>query len=249
MPEGPQMVVIKEEVEHFIGQRLLSAEGNAQEIPFERIKGNELIDVKTFGKELLFCFKDFTIRIHLMLFGKYAIDSKLNRVLRLGFVFEGGYINFYACECRFIEVPLDGVYDWTIDVMNKKFNGAVAVEKLLNKPKQIICEALLDQNILAGVGNKLKNESLFRRQVHPESIVGEIPKNVLKGLVDECVKLSFEYLEAKHVGSDNELWQVYKRKECVRDHIPIRKEKIGKSGRTCYYCDKCQKLYLSDEQL
>lgn len=247
MPEGPQMMFLKEQAEHFIGQKIVSADGNAKDIDFGAIKGKHLVDIRTFGKEILFCFPGFTIRIHLMLFGKYAIDSELNRLLRLGLHFENGEINFYATECRFITEPLEEVYDFSADVMNKKFDKKKALDKLLTKPNQLICEALLDQHTLAGVGNKIKNEVLFRRRVHPESTVGQIPKTELKKLIDECVKLSFEYLEWKHEETDNDNWEAYKKNECPRDHIPIIRQKIGKSKRTCYFCDKCQRLYVEEE--
>jgi endonuclease VIII len=246
MPEGPQMILLKEEVDQFTGQLVKRVEGNAKEIAFDKINNKRLTNVKTFGKEILFCFPQVTLRIHLMLFGKYAIDNELNRALRLGLQFETGTINFYACECKLIEVPIDDAYDWSIDVMNPSFDRQKALDKLLSKPKQLICEALLDQNVLAGVGNKLKNDVLFRKQVHPESVVGEIPQKVLQGLINECVNLSFQYLNAKREGSDAELWQVYKRTECPRDHVPIQKQKIGKGNRSCYFCDKCQKLYVQD---
>lgn len=244
MPEGPQMVFLKEQLEHFIGHQLLEASGNAKDIPFGKIKGKKLTGIQTFGKEILLTFGVSTVRIHLMLFGKVAIDAELDRALRLGLEFENGQVNFYACECKFITVPLGEVYDWTADVMNSAFNPDKALEKLQNKPKELICEALLDQHILAGVGNKIKNEVLFRRRVHPESLAGEIPADVLRHLVHECVKLSAEYLEWKREGIENEHWLVYKKEECPRDHIPLRKEKIGRSKRTCYFCDRCQYLYL-----
>lgn len=246
MPEGPQMVFLKEQLEHFIDHVVLSVKGNAKDIPGDRITGRTLTDIKTFGKEILFCFNDFTVRVHLMLFGKYAIDTELNRVLRLGFQFDNGDLNFYAAECRFIEAPLDTIYDWTADVMNPTFDPKKALKKLQNKPRLIICEALLDQNILAGVGNKIKNEVLFRQQIHPESLVGEIPKKELQKLIQDCVVLSRDYLQWKKEGIDNEPWKVYKKKECPRDLIPIQKEKLGKSGRSCYFCDRCQKLYTTD---
>jgi endonuclease-8 len=238
MPEGPQMVFLKEQAEHLVGQRVLRASGNAKEIPFEKLHHQELHAIKTFGKEILFCFPGVTVRIHLMLFGKCAIDSELDRVLRFGLEFENGVINFYACECRFIAEPLDSIYDWSVDVLSPSFRRDKALQKLQNKPAELICEGLLDQHILAGVGNKIKNEVLFRRRVHPESIVGEIPEPQLKGLVDECVKLSFEYLEWKRDGADNEHWEVYKKEECPRDNIPLLKQKIGRSKRTCYFCDR-----------
>lgn len=247
MPEGPQMVFLKEQAEQFIGQRVLKAAGSAKDIPFDEMAGQALTNMKTFGKEIFFCFPNFTIRIHLMLFGKYAIDCEMNRELRLGLWFEEGFIHFYACECRFIRKPLDEIYDWSTDVLHISFDAEKALLKLQNKPNQLICEALLDQHIFAGVGNKIKNEVLFRRRIHPESIVGEIPENEQKRLIQECVKLSAEYLEWKREGVEDEHWEVYKKDECPRDHIPVRKEKIGKSRRSCYFCDKCQRLYLGEE--
>jgi len=246
MPEGPQMVFLQEQAAQFIGQQILKAEGEAQNISFAKLTGQELTNIKTFGKELLFCFPDFTLRIHLLLFGKYAINGRLNRALRLGLTFETGEINFYACDCRLLSEPLPAVYDWRTDVMHDSFDLEKARQKLISKPQRLICDALLDQAILAGVGNGIKNEVLFRRQIHPESLVGEIPESDLRHLIQACVTFSHEYLLRLQAGTVDECWQVYKQKECPRDHIPLRKEKTGKTGRSGYFCDKCQHLYLAD---
>src|SRR3954468_19610943 len=172
MPEGPQMVFLKEQLQHFIGQQLVIVRGSAINIPFDEIQGRTLTGIETFGKEILFCLGPSTIRIHLMLFGKFALDNELNRALRLGLQFENGEVNFYSCECKFISQPLDEVYDWSIDVLHPSFNTGKAAEKLQARPNELICEALLDQHIFAGVGNKIKNEVLFRRRIHPESLAG-----------------------------------------------------------------------------
>ncbi|WP_207534737.1 endonuclease [Desertivirga arenae] len=244
MPEGPQMVFLKDLAEQFVGQTVLTASGTAKGIPFDKINGSVLNEIKTFGKELLFCFPGFTIRVHLMLFGKFAINSTLDRVLKVGFEFENGELNFYSCDCRFIEKPLDEVYNWKADVMNKDFDKEEARIKLEKKQKDLICEALMDQSILAGVGNKIKNESLFASHVHPESIVSAIPKKKLEAIIDACVKLSGNYLQWQQDGEVEPHWKVYKKSDCPRDHISLRKEKIGKTGRTSYFCDKCQELYV-----
>ncbi|GAB3528775.1 endonuclease [Pontibacter brevis] len=192
MPEGPQMAYLKEQTEQFIGQPVLNATGSARHIPFDLLIESVLTDIKTFGKEILFCFSDFTIRVHLMLFGKYAINGALNRELRFGLELDTGEINFYACDVRFIYQPLDLVYDWSTDVMHPTFDSRKALKKLAGKPKLLISEALLDQGILAGVGNIIKNEALFRRRIHPASQVGEIPEKELLNLITECVRFSFE---------------------------------------------------------
>ena len=239
------MVFLKELTSQFVNQPVLKAEGSAAGIPFDEVAGRVLTAVETFGKELLFCFPGFALRVHLMLFGKYVLNGELDRELVLGLAFPGGFLNFYACRCSLLREPLAGLYDWRTDVMHPSFDADGAVAKLAARPERLVCEALLDQHVLAGVGNGIKNESLFLSRVHPLSLVGAVPRAVLKRLVLTCVRFSFEYLRWKREGA-GEPWQVYRQKACPRDHIPLRAEKLGKSGRSCYYCYKCPQLYLPD---
>ncbi len=53
----------------------------------------------------------------------------------------------------------------------------------------MICDALLDQEIFAGSGNIIKNESLFMARIHPESICYQIPDEQLKELLKDVVKI------------------------------------------------------------
>jgi endonuclease-8 len=57
MPEGPQMVFLRELTAPFVNQPVLKAGGNAAGIPFDGVTGQVLTAVETFGKELLFCFR------------------------------------------------------------------------------------------------------------------------------------------------------------------------------------------------
>ncbi|WP_207427561.1 DNA-formamidopyrimidine glycosylase family protein [Pedobacter sp. SYSU D00535] len=243
MPEGPQIVYLKEQTNQFIGQELISIEGSVIASNEKNLAGQSLIDIKTFGKEILFCFTRVTIRVHLMLFGRYAIDGEMNRKLTLELEFENGRINFYASSCRLIEAPVETIYDWSVDVMSASFDERRAVIKLQGKPQQFICDALLDQNILAGVGNKIKNEVLFRRQVHPLSKVKDVPEAKLRELVKECVTVSKQYFQWKRDALDEEKWLVYKKTTCPRDGVLLVVEKLGRSKRSCYFCEQCQQLY------
>ncbi|QNF34019.1 endonuclease [Adhaeribacter swui] len=245
MPEGPRIAFLKEQLDPFVGQTLVEAQGTAKNIPFALLPEQTLIEIKTFGKELLLCFPDFALRIHLMFFGKYAINAELNRELQLGLMFETGVVNFYACDCRYIPEPLDQLYDWTTDVLHPAFDQDKALEQLQRKPDQLICDAIQDQTILAGVGNGIKNEVLFRTQLHPLSTVGAIPEIKLKNLIRTCVAFSHEYLSWKQEGANTNNWLVYQRNTCPRDLVPLRKEKLGKTKRSCYYCEMCQELYSS----
>ena len=84
-------------------------------------------------------------------------------------------------------------------------------------------------------------------KMNPLSVVGEIPPAVLQRLVRACVQQSNAYLEHLRDGRLPEYWLVYRKKECLRDGLPLRREKLGKTNRSCYYCEHCQQLYAGEE--
>jgi endonuclease-8 len=178
MPEGPSIVILKEEVQSFIGKKIIKVEGNSR-LDIQRLSGKKIIDFKSWGKHFLICFKDFTVRIHFMLFGSYRINEQKESAPRLRLIFKDGELNFYACSIKFIEEDIDEVYDWKSDVMNKGFDEQDDKKKLQQKPEMMVCDALLDQNIFAGVGNIIKNEVLYRIHVKPETKVGDLPEKKL----------------------------------------------------------------------
>ncbi|MFN2440799.1 MAG: endonuclease, partial [Chitinophagaceae bacterium] len=93
------------------------------------------------------------------------INAKKATAPRLSLQFENGEINFYSCSVRFIEEPLNEVYDWPADVLNEAWDAKAARKKLKAQPERLVCDALLDQSIFSGVGNIIKNEVLFRIKV------------------------------------------------------------------------------------
>jgi endonuclease VIII len=140
-----------------------------------------------------------------------------------------------------LEEPLDEVFDWRSEVMNEKFDRKLALKKLKENAEEDIVDALIDQHIFTGVGNKIRNEVLFRVMVHPLSKVKAIPDKKLKDIIDDCVKFSLEMLEWKRNGVMDDNLVIYKRKECPRDKMPIVHQKLG--SRTVHFCEKCQELY------
>ncbi len=130
MPEGPSIVILKEAVQSFAGEMILEAESSVKEIDVAALRGKNVTTFKSWGKHFLICLPDFTIRIHLMLFGSYMINSRKTSPARLSLRFRNGEINFYACSVSRIDVPLDKIYDWSEDVMNSAWNPQKAIEKL-----------------------------------------------------------------------------------------------------------------------
>ena len=242
MPEGPSIVILKEAVQIFKGQKVIKVEGNTK-IDKDRMKGEKIIDVKSWGKHFLICFPNFAVRIHFMLFGSYRINEEKDTPPRLSIIFKQGKLNFYACSVQVIDEPLDLVYDWTADVMNDGWDPKKAKKKLKSLPDLMVCDALLDQQIFAGVGNIIKNEVLFRIFVHPKSTIGNLPVKQLNLLIKEARNYSFDFLEWKKQYVLRKHWLAHTKRSCPRCQIPLIKEYLGRTNRRSFFCNNCQVLY------
>lgn len=243
MPEGPSIVIAKEQMQSFVGKEVVAVEGNSK-TDIQRMEHQVLSDIKSWRKHLLLCFNGFTVRIHFLLFGSYLINETKTTPLRLGLVFATGTINFYAASVKFLEGDVNTHYDWSVDVMNEHWDEKKALEKLGKIPAGLICDALLEQDIFAGVGNIIKNEVLYRVKIHPESLVGEIPAKDLKNIVKEARKYSFEFLEWKKEYTLKKHWLAHTKKVCLRCNLPIYRKITGKKNRRSFFCTSCQKLFI-----
>jgi len=243
MPEGPSIVILKEAVQSFKGKKIIKVGGNTK-IEMPVLEGQRVIDFKSWGKHFLICFRKFTIRIHFMLFGSYRINEEKETPPRLALQFENGFLNFYACSVKLITEPPDEVYDWSADVLSDTWDPGKARKKLKAMPDLLVCDALLEQNIFAGVGNIIKNEVLFRIRVHPRSKTGKLPAKQLNLLIKEAVNYSYDFLEWKKAYVLKKHWLAHTKKICPRCNIPLIKEHLGKTNRRSFFCNNCQLLYL-----
>lgn len=242
MPEGPSIVILKEAVQAFKGKKILEAGGYAK-INYDLIINKKVKDVKSWGKHFLICFDSFFIRVHLLLFGTYRINEQKNVNPSLSLRFANGELNFYTSSVQLTEKEADEVYDWSGDVMNKAWNARKASAKLKACPDMLVCDALLDQQIFAGVGNIIKNEVLFRIRLHPESRLGKIPPAKKRALLKEAVQYSFDFLEWKKAFVLKKHWLAHTKKICPRCNIPFQKAHLGKTKRRSFFCNNCQVLY------
>lgn len=125
--------------------------------------------------------------------------------------------------------------------------------RLMRRAKSGIKAVLLDQTVVAGVGNIYADESLWAAKIHPESRVQDIPRKKLDALYEGLVKilrLSIEkggstdrnYVDAEgKKGSYLSFANVFRRegKPCHRCGTPIVKLRVA--GRGTHICPFCQK--------
>src|SRR5512145_2492246 len=96
MPEGPTIVILREQVARFAGRRILRAAGNAR-IDLVRLHGRRVAAFRSWGKHFLIDLGDFALRVHFLMFGSYTIDERKPRAPRLSLGFASGELNLYSC--------------------------------------------------------------------------------------------------------------------------------------------------------
>lgn len=131
----------------------------------------------------------------------------------------------------------------TASYLKEALSGRVAAIKLM----------LLDQRIVAGLGNIYVCEALFRAGIAPVKAAGKVTRAALERLVPEIQSVLREAIEAggstlrDYAQPDGELgyfskrFDVYDREgqPCVRCAAPIKR--IVQGGRSTWSCAKCQK--------
>jgi len=241
MPEGPSIVILREEVARFARRKILAASGNAK---FDKAPlVGRCPTFRSWGKHFLIEVPGFAVRVHFLMFGSYTIDTRKDREPRLRLGFRDGEINFYSCAVKPLEAPVDEIYDWRGDVMSDDWDPAMARRKLRAMPDTLVCDALLDQNVFAGVGNIIKNEVLFRIRVHPLSTIGALPVAKLRALVREARQYSFDFLEWKKQYVLRKHWLAHNRSICASCGSKLTRAYLGVTDRRTFYCERCQPRY------
>lgn len=244
MPEGPSLVIAREFIASFAGKTIIEASGNAA-IDMELLTGRKILAIRTWGKHLLIMLKNTTVRIHFLMFGTYSVNEQIraDRSVRLRLRFKKDVVYFYTCAVKLLEGDADDLYDWEADVMGDDWNAARARKKLKKQPEVMVCDALLDQEIFAGVGNIIKNEVLYRIRLHPETLLGDVPPRMLTSLINEARNYSFDFLEWKKAYVLKKHWLIYTKKKCKRCDLPVVKAYCGTTKRRTFFCENCQLKY------
>lgn len=245
MPEGPSLVLLKEDILQFRRKKVIVAGGNAA-IDTDQLRGRQLNEIKTWGKQLFLVFSGkITIRIHLLMFGAYSIDERirLKRSVKLELHFNTGILYFYTCSVKEMAPGWEKSYDWNADLLSKKWDPRGARAKLKQLPGTLACDALLDQEIFSGSGNIVKNEVLFRIYLHPESKLGAIPAKTISLLIKETRQYCYDFLKWKRENKLKSNWRIIGKKKCPRCDLPVQKKYCGKTRRRTFFCNNCQNKY------
>lgn len=135
------------------------------------------------------------------------------------------------------------------------FDRAEVLRRIRTQGNTAIGEALLNQRLVAGIGNVFKSEILFVAGIDPFAAASELSDAVLTRLIDEAQRLlranvldgsqtlstAIGRRTTRSLDPSAKLW-VYGRggKPCRTCGTPIRAKKTGPEARVTYWCPECQ---------
>jgi endonuclease-8 len=241
MPEGPSLLHLRNKLLPFKGKVVKKAGGYGP-MPTEWINGKKLLDIITWGKHLLFVFANGTVRVHLMLFGEILVNErkKVNRSFFLEFA--NDEINGYVVKAKKLKGKPGEVYDWRVDILHEDFDGAHVKTLLKTQAGKTIDDVLMNQQIFSGVGNKIRNEALYRAGIHPLSITGKIPAAKITRLIKEVVKYADIFYQKLEKNGVNKNFAVYQQ-EYAADGSEVTMQVLPKSKRKIFFSEHRQTLY------
>ncbi|XP_067838628.1 endonuclease 8-like 3 [Heptranchias perlo] len=262
MVEGPGCTLNGEKIRTRVkeGQRVVELRGSAttqvcgQKVScqdgFGLLKGKVYTGVKTLGKELFIYFGLTALRVHFGMHGSMRINSSERRhnggapaVLEIQLTsdlicfFDCTVDNRSTCECEQKVKLME-----ELDVCSAKFSCSRAEDELKRHGARMLCDVLLDQTVLPGVGNIIKNESMFDSSFHPAVKIWQLSAEQIHHLVKVTRDFTILFYKCRKMGSAlYKHYKVYKRSSCGQCNGKITVCRLGENNRMTYFCSCCQK--------
>jgi endonuclease VIII len=146
------------------------------------------------------------------------------------------------------------------DVLSEEFDAEAALARMFERRQEALADALLDQSVLAGVGNVFKSEICFVQGLHPFRAVGTLTRdeaaatiecaqkllkaNVLEDSGDLIVTYRGQQRRTTHASDPGASLWVYGRagEPCRRCDERIRRRIQGVDARVTFWCPRCQPM-------
>ena len=224
----------------------------------ERLRGRTVTDITRRGKRIILTLDDENrFYVHLGMTGRLTVESSNAPVEK--------HTHFIANlsdrgrQLRFRDPRRFGGIWWMgRDSCDERMGPeplslrSAQLSKRLARTTRAIKNVLLDQTVIAGVGNIYADEALFAARIHPLRRANELAQDEIRRL-NRAMKLTLrravrhrgstlrDYVDAEGVGGAfQNLHRVYDRagEPCRSCRHPV--ERIVLGGRSTHFCPKCQ---------
>jgi endonuclease VIII len=264
MPEGPTLHRVARDLTEWIGGQKLAVSSPQGRFADEakRIDGATLRRVEACGKHLFHEFSgDHVLHVHLGLYGKHRkYDNpppEPRGAVRVRMVGKQHTVDLVGPnQCELIDA--DGMQEIVDrlgpDPLRDGADPAKAWAKI-SRSRTPVGQLLMDQSVVAGLGNIYRAELLWRHKIHPKSPGKALSEPQWKAiwkdsktLMELAVKHGLILTAGKIPKGDRptlkERFNIYKRPTCPRCGGDV--VTFTQAGRTVYACDGCQPVLTAD---
>jgi endonuclease-8 len=234
------------------------------------VTGRSIEKCESVGKHLLIWFSgDLILRTHMRMSGSWHLYrpgeawQRPARDMRVRLDTDAWVaVAFNVPVAEFLrarDLPRDRVLaPLGPDLLSSSFDRDEARRRLAAAGPRPIGEALLDQRVVAGIGNVYRSEVLFLSGIHPDRAAGTLDQEELDRIVETAIPLmrsntgpgaaagivTYRGLRrtTRRARAEDNLW-VYGRRgqPCRKCGTPIESVKRGLEARSMYWCPGCQK--------
>ena len=244
MPEGDALHRAAQRLQVLVGQQL------EVETPHPRaavkhlapqLDGRKLESVEAIGKNLLLRFEGgIVVRSHLRMKGRWRVFRRGTEIFGTPWlVLRGDDYVGAMFNGAVLELDRGVASRLGPDILAEPPDFDAMLARLGNEHRRrAIGDALLDQRLVAGIGNLWKAEALWYAQVSPWRQLADVSDAELHLILEHAHRLMRGRLDGVPGHA-----QVYRRKgrPCPRCRAPIRSWPQGDGARMAYWCPECQR--------
>jgi endonuclease VIII len=242
MPEGDALHRAAARLQPLVGERIEAesphprgaATGVAREVDGRVLEGVEAV-----GKHLLLRFEGgVVLRSHLRMSGRWQVGPR-GRAWRgrPWLVLRGGEWEATEWNGPVLALEERPVRALGPDLLADSTEVDDVLRRLRSRPSRLVGEALLDQRLVAGIGNMWLAECLWQARVSPWRRLDEVSDEELVaalGWVRDAMRASVRGVRPRRTA--------YRRagRPCRRCGTPIESRGLGEANRRAYWCPRCQ---------
>ncbi len=234
------------------------------------LAGRVITGVRAIGKNLLIEFSGgLTLRTHLRMNGRWHLYRQgapwraprpaarvvITTAAHVAVAVDVQVAEFVATQALARHAAIAALGP---DLLAEEFDEREALRRLRRAGDRVVAEALLDQRIVAGIGNVFKSEVLFVREISPTRTVGSLSDDEQRLLLQAARRLLRANVadvagsaappgrllrRTTHLTDPAARLWVYGRagRPCRRCGSPVRSRKQGLAARLTYWCPRCQR--------
>ena len=244
MPEGDSLHRAARRLQVLVGERVEAESPNPRGLATgvaRAVDGRILERVEAVGKYVLLYFEGgVVVHSHLRMNGRWRV-ARRDDTRRRGspwLVLRGSDWEATQWNGPVLRLGGEAVRSLGPDLLAPATDVAVIVARLRRVDQsRLVGDALVDQRIVAGIGNMWLSEALWHGRVSPWSRLADVADDPLAGVL----QWARERMRGAVAGSRPSR-SVYRRagRGCPRCGEPIRSRGLGDANRTAYWCPRCQ---------